>query len=89
MTTVEVAAPVMGRPKDASPVDPGVLAGALRDVVLGQLRFDIGSRAACSTDASNFRQVPIGVVIPRTVDDAVAAGHVLDGTTGDLSSLQW
>jgi FAD/FMN-containing dehydrogenase/Fe-S oxidoreductase len=34
----------------------------------GEVRFDIGSRAAYSTDASNFRQVPIGVVLPRTVD---------------------
>lgn len=45
----------------------------LRDTVLGEVRFDPGSRAAYSTDASNYRQVPIGVVIPRTPDDAEAA----------------
>ncbi|HZC26183.1 MAG TPA: FAD-binding and (Fe-S)-binding domain-containing protein, partial [Actinopolymorphaceae bacterium] len=36
----------------------------------GEVRFDAGSRAAYSTDASNYRQVPIGVVVPRTVQAA-------------------
>src|SRR5205823_1269441 len=39
----------------------------------GEVRFDDGDRAMYSTDASNYRQVPIGVVVPRTVDDIVAA----------------
>jgi FAD/FMN-containing dehydrogenase/Fe-S oxidoreductase len=39
----------------------------------GEVRFDAGSRGAYSTDASNFRQVPIGVVVPRTVEAAVEA----------------
>src|SRR6185437_7126958 len=34
---------------------------------------DTGSRALYATDSSNYRQVPIGVVIPRDVDDVVAA----------------
>ncbi len=46
---------------------------ALRDRVDGEVRFDAGSRAAYSTDASNFRQVPIGVVVPRTPEAAAAA----------------
>src|SRR3954468_10016948 len=45
----------------------------LRPRVDGEVRFDPGSRAAYSTDGSNFRQVPIGVVVPRTVDAAAAA----------------
>jgi FAD/FMN-containing dehydrogenase/Fe-S oxidoreductase len=45
----------------------------LRDGVDGEIRFDAGSRSAYSTDASNYRQVPIGVVIPRTVEAAEAA----------------
>ena len=45
----------------------------LRDRVDGEVRFDAGTRAAYSTDASNFRQVPIGVVVPRTIDAAVEA----------------
>jgi FAD/FMN-containing dehydrogenase/Fe-S oxidoreductase len=44
----------------------------LRRHVSGEVRFDAGSRALYATDASNFRQVPIGVVIPRTLDDVVA-----------------
>ncbi|NBH11574.1 FAD-binding and (Fe-S)-binding domain-containing protein [Amycolatopsis sp. SID8362] len=54
-------------------LDAGALAGALREAVAGEVRFDRGTRAAYSTDASNFRQVPIGVVLPRTPEDAVAA----------------
>ena len=35
------------------------------------MRFDAGSRALYATDASNYRQIPIGVVVPRSVDDVV------------------
>src|ERR1041385_8389437 len=45
----------------------------LRQRVDGEVRFDAGSRGAYSTDASNYRQVPIGVVIPRTVEAAATA----------------
>jgi len=38
----------------------------------GDVRFDAGSRALYSTDASNYRQVPIGVVLPRDNDDVLA-----------------
>lgn len=34
-----------------------------------ELRFDDGSRALYATDASNYRQVPLGVVIPRHMDE--------------------
>jgi FAD/FMN-containing dehydrogenase/Fe-S oxidoreductase len=54
-------------------VGSGRLAADLRDRVDGEVRFDAGTRAAYSTDASNFRQVPIGVVLPRTPDAAVEA----------------
>jgi FAD/FMN-containing dehydrogenase/Fe-S oxidoreductase len=49
------------------------LEAALRRVVSGEVRFDAGSRALYATDGSNYRQPPIGVVIPRTTDDVVAA----------------
>lgn len=45
----------------------------LCDRVDGEVRFDAGSRAVYSTDASNYRQVPIGVVVPRTPDAAASA----------------
>ncbi len=53
-------------------VDAARLEAALRERVSGEVRFDDGSRALYATDASNYRQVPIGVVVPRTVDDVVA-----------------
>ncbi len=48
------------------------LAAELRTRVRGEVRFDAGSRALYATDASNYRQVPIGVVVPRVVEDVVA-----------------
>jgi FAD/FMN-containing dehydrogenase/Fe-S oxidoreductase len=44
------------------------LESQLRVVIRGEVRFDAGSRALYATDASNYRQTPIGVVLPR--DDA-------------------
>lgn len=44
----------------------------LRGRVTGEVRFDAGSRGLYAHDASNYRQVPIGVVIPKTVEDVVA-----------------
>ena len=45
----------------------------LRRAIRGEVRFDRGSRALYASDASNYRQVPIGVVIPRDEDDVRAA----------------
>ncbi|HET9209942.1 MAG TPA: FAD-binding and (Fe-S)-binding domain-containing protein [Thermoanaerobaculia bacterium] len=45
----------------------------LRRSVRGEVRFDAGSRALYATDASNYRQVPIGVVAPLDPEDAIAA----------------
>ena len=44
--------------------------------IRGEVRFDRGSRALYATDASNYRQVPIGVVVPRDEDDVRAAVSV-------------
>jgi FAD/FMN-containing dehydrogenase/Fe-S oxidoreductase len=44
----------------------------LGSTVAGEVRFDAGSRGLYSTDASNYRQVPIGVVLPETIEDIVA-----------------
>src|SRR5579885_1454745 len=43
----------------------------LARVVEGEVRFDVGSRALYATDGSNYRQVPIGVVIPRHAEDVI------------------
>src|SRR5690349_23821060 len=53
--------------------DSRELESALRKHVRGDVRFDSGSRALYATDGSNYRQVPIGVVLPRDTDDVVAA----------------
>ena len=44
----------------------------LRQVVRGEVRFDQASRALYATDASNYRQVPIGLVLPLDEADVVA-----------------
>ena len=44
----------------------------LRQVVRGEVRFDQASRALYATDASNYRQVPIGLVVPLDENDVVA-----------------
>jgi FAD/FMN-containing dehydrogenase len=48
------------------------LEAELRRTTTAEVRFDAGSRALYSTDGSNYRQVPIGVVVPRSIDDVVA-----------------
>ena len=48
------------------------LDAALRSHVRGEIRFDEGSRALYATDGSSYRQVPIGVVLPRDADDIIA-----------------
>ena len=50
---------------------------ALRDKLAasieGDVHFDAASRAIYSTDASNYRRVPIGVVVPRHAGDVIRA----------------
>ncbi len=55
------------------PVDVKALEADLRAALSGEVRFDDGDRALWATDASNYRQIPIGVVLPRDVDDVVRA----------------
>jgi FAD/FMN-containing dehydrogenase/Fe-S oxidoreductase len=53
--------------------DSQKLENLLKETVRGEVRFDEGSRALYATDASNYRQVPIGLVIPRDARDVEAA----------------
>jgi len=50
-------------------VDAQALTEALRATIQGEVRFDRSARALYATDGSNYRQVPIGVVLPRNADD--------------------
>src|SRR5690606_13796492 len=48
------------------------LEAELRWRISGEVRFDQYSRMLYSTDASNYQIEPVGVVLPRTVDDVRA-----------------
>ncbi|MFF1401843.1 FAD-binding and (Fe-S)-binding domain-containing protein [Streptomyces sp. NPDC058294] len=56
--------------------DTSGLEAALRAEVDGEVRFDPGSRGAYATDGSNYRQLPLGVVAPRTVEAGARAVSV-------------
>lgn len=56
--------------------DAAALARDLASVVDGEVRFSAGDRALYATDASNYRQVPIGLVVPRAICDLVATVEV-------------
>ncbi len=60
-------------PAHSSQLNDAALEAALRRHLRGEVRFDSGSRALYATDGSNYRQVPIGVVLPRDKEDVLAA----------------
>src|SRR5919206_3983773 len=53
-------------------IDVALLAARLRANVEGEVRFAAGDRGMYASDASNYRMVPIGVVLPKDVEEAVA-----------------
>ncbi len=57
-------------------IDVRGLKNALEGRIEGEVRFDRGSRAIYAVDASNYRQVPIGVVIPRHIEDVVSTVQI-------------
>ena len=61
-----------GKPIDSFS-QASVLEKALIGEVRGEVRFDRGSRAMYATDGSNYRQIPIGLVVPRDAEDVKAA----------------
>jgi FAD/FMN-containing dehydrogenase/Fe-S oxidoreductase len=66
--------PSAAKPRDTTGVvDVQRLEAALREAIRGEVRFDRGSRALYATDGSNYRQPPIGVIIPRDRDDVERA----------------
>ncbi|MBX3526060.1 MAG: FAD-binding protein [Rhodoblastus sp.] len=58
---------------DVGNIDSRRLERELRDAVRGEVRFDVGFRALYATDASNYRQVPLGVVTPCSVEEVERA----------------
>jgi FAD/FMN-containing dehydrogenase/Fe-S oxidoreductase len=75
MSTVQISSP-LPLSSHAKPVDSFAKAGELENElkrgVKGEVRFDRGSRAMYSSDGSNYRQIPIGLVVPRDDDDVIA-----------------
>jgi FAD/FMN-containing dehydrogenase/Fe-S oxidoreductase len=75
VVTTDLPQPTARPPAPLRPdeVDLATLEADLRRRVDGHVRFDAGIRGAYSTDSSNYRIPPIGVVEPRTVEAAVEA----------------
>src|SRR6201987_2527378 len=44
---------------------------ALRNALGSAVRFDTAQKSVYASDASNYRQVPIGVVVPRSLEQVV------------------
>jgi FAD/FMN-containing dehydrogenase/Fe-S oxidoreductase len=59
----------------ARPIHPGdsALAARLERELQGEVLFDAASRGRYSTDASIYQIEPVGVVVPKTEEDALAA----------------
>jgi FAD/FMN-containing dehydrogenase len=54
-------------------VDVAGLEADLRRVVRGEVRFSGGDRGIYASDASNYRMIPLGVILPRDADDVTEA----------------
>ena len=79
-SSYEPVTPPPRRPRSISPdaveVPSRELEQVLRRELRGEVRFSEGDRALWATDASNYRQIPIGVVLPRDAEDIVAAVEI-------------
>ena len=49
------------------------LEALLKKAIRGEVHFDLGSRALYAADSSNYRQLPVGVILPRDAADVEAA----------------
>jgi FAD/FMN-containing dehydrogenase/Fe-S oxidoreductase len=61
------------RAKSAGQEYPGAsdIATELKKATKGEVRFSDGDRALYATDGSNYRQIPIGITIPKTKEDII------------------
>jgi len=76
LTVLQSRSERLARDDSRTALDRGArtaLERALRREIEGEVRFDRGTRALYATDGSNYRQAPIGVVIPRHARDVEAA----------------
>jgi FAD/FMN-containing dehydrogenase/Fe-S oxidoreductase len=68
--------PVSSTARTSGEVDCRALARELAAHVRGEVRFSPGSRALYANDASVHRQLPLGVVIPRSTSDVISAVEI-------------
>ncbi len=83
--------PRRAKPRDVD-IDLAALAQDLARSIVGEVRFDEGSLGLYAQDASNYWHTPLGVVLPKSKDDVVAAvaacrrhGAPIVGRTGGTS----
>jgi FAD/FMN-containing dehydrogenase/Fe-S oxidoreductase len=76
--TVERRSPgvIRATPAGVEAIDSRALARELMRAVRGEVRFSPGGRALYANDGSVYRQIPLGVVIPKDADDVIAAAEV-------------
>lgn len=60
-------------PRRTDTLDIDAFRSELDALLEGEVRFDLLSRALYVSDSSNYRQVPVGVVLPRTIEDVEKA----------------
>ena len=73
-STITVRSPGNGHgPNGALPFVAAALQDELQRRIAGEVRFDPVSRMLYSTDASNYQIDPVGVVIPASREDVLAA----------------
>ena len=77
MPPVQIATPFHILPSShatphTQPPETPDLVRELTRTVRGEVRFDPGARALYATDASNYRHIPIGLVVPHDADDVRA-----------------
>ena len=59
----------------------------LRKALKGDVLFDRASRGRYSTDASIYQVEPLGVIVPETIDDVVAAMAMYDAFLNGVQSV--
>src|ERR1044072_8880987 len=67
----EIKTETVFKTKYSQNINSSALEKELKKTIAGEVRFDNGSIALYSTDASNYRQIPIGVVLPKTETDII------------------
>jgi len=55
-------------------IDVGALKKELHAAIRGEVRFGGADRGMYASDASNYRMIPLGVILPKDADDVECSG---------------